>query len=144
MIKVFIVDDDENFVDTLSDTLKEKIEGCEIEVSFSVKDALNKLSKMEKLPDIIISDVAIDDMSGIDFLKLIKSSKRLTGIDVIMVSAKYIEPIDRMEALQNGAVAYFVKPFDIEKIVNERTAELKESNSKLISEIDYRKNIYHY
>jgi DNA-binding response OmpR family regulator len=119
MIKVLIVDDDKNFVDTLSDTLKEKIPGCEIEFSFTVKDALNKLSLMEKIPDIIISDVAIDDMSGIDFLKLIKSSKKLGNIDVIMVSAKYIEPIDRVEALKNGAVAYFVKPFDIEKIVNE-------------------------
>jgi len=119
MIKVFIVDDDKNFVDTLSDTLKEKIENCEIEVFFNVKDALNKLSKIENLPDLIISDVAIEDMSGIDFLKLIKSSKRLSAINVIMVSAKYIEPIDRMEALRNGAVAYFVKPFDIEKIVNE-------------------------
>jgi DNA-binding response OmpR family regulator len=119
MIKVLIVDDDKNFVDTLSNTLKEKIPGCEIEFSFTVKDALNKLSLMEKIPDIVISDVAIDDMSGIDFLKLIKSSKKLGNIDVIMVSAKYIEPIDRVEALKNGAVAYFVKHFDIEKIVNE-------------------------
>jgi len=53
MIKVLIVDDDKNFVDTLSDTLKEKIPGCEIDFSFTVKDALNKLSLMEKIPDYI-------------------------------------------------------------------------------------------
>jgi DNA-binding response OmpR family regulator len=119
MIRVMIVDDDKNFVDTFYDDLKEKLGECEIFVAYSFKEALDILTNHSNLCDVIICDVAVGDMSGIDFLKLIKASEKLKNINVIMISAKYVEPMDRIEALKNGAVAYFVKPFDIEKIANE-------------------------
>jgi len=114
--KILIVDDDKNFIDTLKDSIKEKIES-DIYLSSSVKDAIKYLS--DNIPDIIISDVSLDDMNGMEFLNALKHSNKLKDIPVIMMSAKYIEPHDRINALKAGAVAYYSKPFDVEKLCNE-------------------------
>ena len=72
-----------------------------------------------KSPDIIISDVSLDDMNGMEFLKIVKASAKLKDVPMIMMSAKYIEPVDRVNALKAGAIAYYSKPFDVEKLCNE-------------------------
>ncbi|HOJ86042.1 MAG: response regulator [Elusimicrobiales bacterium] len=115
--KILILDDDLNFVDTLKDSIKEKIGESEILVFSKVKQAVAYLS--ENLADIIISDVSLEDMNGMEFLKIIKTSDKLKDIPVIMMSAKYIEPIDRVNALKSGAAAYYSKPFDVGKLCDE-------------------------
>ncbi|MEF3279500.1 MAG: response regulator [Elusimicrobiota bacterium] len=115
--RILITDDDTNFVDTLKDSIKEKIGDVEISVAKNVGDSLKLLSTYSF--DVIISDVQLEDMHGIEFLKILKNSERLKKTPVIMISGKYIEPIDRVKALKLGAVAYFSKPFDIEKLCDE-------------------------
>lgn len=117
MYKILVVDDDVKFLDSLNDILKEKIKDVEIVCVENVKNALKVLT--EKKFDLIISDVQLADMHGIDFLKIIKTSDKLKNISVIMISAKYIEPMDRTNALKLGAVAYFSKPIDMEKLCGE-------------------------
>lgn len=112
--KMLIVDDDENFIETLKDSLKEKDVSAEIKVSSSAKQSFEILSSY--IPDIIILDVQLGDMHGIDFMKAIKSSKRLNSVPVIFISAKYTEPSDRAAALLVGAKAFFSKPVDIEEL----------------------------
>lgn len=114
---IVIVDDDDNFIDTLKDSVKEKVKDVDIVVFSNVKEALGYISS--KLPDMLILDVNLKEMNGIEFLKMIKSFDKLKDMVIIMVSAKYIEPLDRSNALKLGAVAYYIKPFDIDKLCNE-------------------------
>lgn len=111
MKTVMIIDDDKNFIETLNDGIKENIKDVEIITSSSVKEALVILA--EKKPDLIICDMQLEDMNGFDFLKTIKSSARLKDVPVILISAKYTEPLDRVNALKLGAKGYYVKPVDV-------------------------------
>ncbi len=115
--KIFIVDDDKNFIETLRDSLKEKDINAEIKVSSSARESFETLSSY--VPDIIILDVQLGDMHGMDFMKAIKASKRLNSVPVIFISAKYTEPADRAAALLAGAKAFFSKPVDIEELWKE-------------------------
>ncbi|MBP7796764.1 MAG: response regulator [Elusimicrobiales bacterium] len=124
MNKVLIVDDDTDFIDTLKDSIKERMKNIDVICAKNVKEAISVLT--DNIPDLIISDVQLGDMHGIDFLKIIKNSKKLTSIPVIMISAKYLEPNDRVSALKAGAVAYFSKPFDVEKLCDEIKYYVKE------------------
>ncbi|MEW5950805.1 MAG: response regulator [Elusimicrobia bacterium] len=115
--KILIVDDDKNFIETLKDSLKEKDINAEIKVSSSAKESFELLASY--VPDIIILDVQLGDMHGMDFMKTVKSSKRLSAVPVIFISAKYTEPADRASALLAGAKAFFSKPVDIEELWKE-------------------------
>ncbi|GAB4028307.1 MAG: hypothetical protein Fur0012_00350 [Elusimicrobiota bacterium] len=115
--KILIVDDDKNFIETLKDSLKEKDINAQITVASSAKESFEILSKYA--PDIIILDVQLGDMHGMEFIKALKASKRLTSVPVIFISAKYTEPADRANALLNGAKAFFSKPVDIEELWKE-------------------------
>ncbi|MGC8867312.1 MAG: response regulator [Elusimicrobiales bacterium] len=118
MKRIVVIDDDKNFTDTLRDLLKEKIkEDIEIYVFSNVKDAVIFLSG--ELVDLIILDVHFEGTHGFDFLDMLKKNPRLSAIPVIMVSARYTEPLDRIKAVNMGAVAYFSKPLDIDKLVKE-------------------------
>ncbi|MGC9071040.1 MAG: response regulator [Elusimicrobiales bacterium] len=118
MKRIVVIDDDKNFTDTLRDLLKEKIkEDIEIYVFSNVKDAVIFLSG--ELVDLIILDVHFEGTHGFDFLDMLKKNPRLSAIPVIMVSARYTEPLDRIKAVNMGAVAYFSKPLDIDKLAKE-------------------------
>src|SRR3989339_754777 len=102
---ILIVDDDKNFIETLKDGLKLK----ELEVSVAVAEtahqALAVLSKT--VPSLIILDVQLPDMHGVELLRTIKDSARLKKVPVVFISAKYTEPADRAEAVLAGGVSFF-------------------------------------
>ncbi|MCG2725492.1 MAG: response regulator [Elusimicrobia bacterium] len=117
MIKILIIDDDKNFIDTLEDSFKMKDVNAEIMVAKSAKEGLKALSK--SIPSIIVLDVQLPDMHGIEFLKIIKESRKFKNIPVIFISAKYTEPSDRADAMLNGASSFFSKPVDIDVLWTE-------------------------
>lgn len=115
MKKILIIDDDENFISTLRDSLSEKFKNnLEIYVFTTVKDAIIFIS--ENVVDLIILDVHLEGMHGFEFLEMIKKNPKYSSIPVIMMSARYVEPLDRIKAINMGATSYFSKPIDIEKL----------------------------
>ncbi|MDT8286252.1 MAG: response regulator [Elusimicrobiales bacterium] len=116
-IKLLIVDDDKNFIETLEDGLRLKQVDAEIVVAKSAREGLDELAK--RPPSLIILDVQLPDMHGIEFMKVIKDSARLKDVPIIFISAKYTEPADRAEAVLGGAAAFFSKPIDIEELWKE-------------------------
>lgn len=118
MKKILIIDDDKNFTDTLKDSLKERVkEKAEIHVFSNVKDAIVFLS--DNSVDVIILDVHLEGMHGFEFLEMLKKNPKYSAIPVIMMSARYVEPLDRIKAVNMGASAYFAKPIDIDKLSKE-------------------------
>ena len=113
-ISVLIIDDDKNFIDTLKDGMKLKEPEAEISVAGSAREALDTLSR--SVPSVIVLDVQLPDIHGIEFLRVLRDSPKLKKTPVIFISAKYTEPADRSEAMLAGAEAFFSKPISIEEL----------------------------
>lgn len=116
-MNILIVDDDNNFIDTLEDGLRLKSVDAEIRVAKSAREALDALAAA--VPSIIILDIQLPDMHGVEFLRVIRESGRLKKVPVIFISARYTEPADRSEAMLAGAGAFFSKPVDVEELWKE-------------------------
>ncbi|HAT72423.1 MAG TPA: hypothetical protein DCS63_06370 [Elusimicrobia bacterium] len=116
-MNILIVDDDKNFIDTLEDGLKLKNVDAGITVAKSAREALDALAAA--VPSLIVLDIQLPDMHGVEFLRVIRESARLKKVPVVFISAKYTEPADRSEAMLAGAGAFFSKPIDIDELWKE-------------------------
>lgn len=114
---ILIVDDDKNFIDTLEDGLKLKNVDVEITVARSAHEAIEALAV--SVPAIIVLDVQLPDMHGVELMRTIKDAERFKTVPVIFISAKYTEPADRSEAMLAGGGSFFSKPVDIDELWTE-------------------------
>ncbi len=78
---------------------------------------------INKLPDIVITDVIMPEMNGLELCKNIKANIKISHIPILMLSAKALVA-DRVEGIDSGADIYLSKPFDMDV--------LKSSLSQLI------------
>jgi DNA-binding response OmpR family regulator len=88
-----------------------------VTVAKSAREALDALAAA--VPSIIILDIQLPDMHGVEFLRVIRGSARLKKVPVVFISAKYTEPADRSEAMLAGAGAFFSKPVGIDELWKE-------------------------
>ncbi|MFI5252730.1 MAG: sigma-54-dependent transcriptional regulator [Bacteroidota bacterium] len=106
---IFIVEDDELARKLLEQTIH-KHWGYTVKSFPSGEECLQHI---DDLPDLILSDIIMPGMSGIDLLKEIK--RRNSELPVIMLSAQ--DRIDvALETIKLGAIDYFCKPLDIQKL----------------------------
>ena len=107
---VLVVDDEELTLRTLSRGLRQ--DGFEVFVSASGEDAL-KVFQEEK-PDLVILDIVLPGMDGVEVLRRLKESTPATI--VIMMSAYHL--VDRaVEAMKLGAYDYLIKPFHLADVI---------------------------
>lgn len=82
------------------------------------EDGLSFYQKVQKKqPQLVILDVMLPKMNGIDLLKKMKSNPQLSKIPVIMATAKG-EEYDKVTALDLGADYYLTKPFGIMELIS--------------------------
>lgn len=112
---VLLVDDDAHFRETLTDAMS--LKDVRVESAGNVADA--KLALADRLPSVILLDVQLPDVSGVELCRQLKRDPRTKGVPVVMLSAKYTEPADRAEGLLTGADAYLSKPINIEALQDE-------------------------
>ena len=118
-LKVLVVDDDDSMLDYLSDSLKHNYK---IITARNGKEGL-KLA-VSQMPDLIITDVVMPEMDGIQLVKTLKGNSLVSHIPIIMLSGKN-KLQDRMMGLDTGADSYLPKPFYM--------SELKSLMSNLIN-----------
>jgi len=104
-IRVLLVDDDDSMLDYLTDSLKHSYK---IITARNGKEGL-KLA-VSQMPDLIITDVVMPEMDGIQMVKALKGNTLVSHIPVIMLSGKN-KLQDRMLGLDTGADSYLPKPF---------------------------------
>jgi DNA-binding NtrC family response regulator len=107
--KVLIVDDEEVFAKTLAERLS--MRDYKVAVAFNGKDALDKIGKQNM--DVVILDVSMPGMDGIEALREIKKIKPLTEVIMLTGHATIETAIDGMKL---GAMDYLIKPCDMEDL----------------------------
>ena len=118
--KVMLVDDQESFVEPLCKRLLKR--DFTVSVAFNGAEALEKLAENSNI-DVIVLDVKMPGMDGIDVLKAIKTKYPL--IEVIMLTG-HATVESAIEGMKQGAIDYLMKPCEIDVLV----AKVQEAKSK--------------
>ncbi|HSI67986.1 MAG TPA: response regulator transcription factor [Planococcus sp. (in: firmicutes)] len=120
--RILIVEDEKNIARVLE--LELTFEGYEIGVAYTGSEALIQFREREW--DLILLDLMLPEIHGLDVLKRIRSSD--TSIPVILLTAKN-DVKDKVAGLDLGANDYVTKPFEIEELLARIRACLRSSAS---------------
>jgi two-component system phosphate regulon response regulator PhoB len=104
--KILVVEDEEDILELLTFNLQK--EGYQIIGSAAGEDGLRIAG--EELPDLIILDLMLPGMDGLDVCRLLKSDHKTAHIPIVMLTAKS-EETDVVTGLELGADDYVTKPF---------------------------------
>ena len=118
---LLIVEDNAQLREYLVSILSEKYH-----ILFAADGAEGLKIAKEAIPDLILSDIAMPRLSGIELCKTIKSDVLTSHIPVILLTAK-TSTSDIVEGIETGADAYLTKPFDVNhlKVTIQKTIELR-------------------
>jgi len=125
---VLLVDDEVPFVETMTKRLLKR--DLNVNTAFSGKEALEVLDK-NRNTDVVILDVKMPGMDGIETLGEIKKSYPLTEV-VMLTGHGTIE--SAIEGMKRGAYDYLLKPCDIEQLmlkVGEATQKKRNHEEKI-------------
>jgi len=107
-LKILLADDNISLLRFVADLLSEEYE---IITACDGKKALELSRKV--LPDLVISDIMMPEMDGVELCKCLKEDIRTSHIPVILLTAKTSDE-DQLSGYQSGADAYISKPFNYE------------------------------
>lgn len=110
-LRLLIVDDNLDMCEVLHDVFKNTYE---VQLAYNGQEALEKA--LQHMPDMIISDVMMPVMDGLQLCDTIKKDVRLSHIPVLLLSAK-AEVEDKTQGYRVEADAYCTKPFNQEELV---------------------------
>ena len=113
---VLIVDDDPDYLELINRILE--TEGYTTDRARDGLEALNHLfaDKDRPLPSLILLDMRMPNVHGIDFCRVVRRNVNTRDIPIIIISAVAHEK-DVKEGLESGANAYLTKPFDTEELL---------------------------
>jgi two-component system response regulator GlrR len=109
--RILLVDDDPGLLRLLS--IRLRAESYEVEAVESAEAALGALPRFR--PDLVITDLRMDKMDGIDLLKEIQRQR--PGLCVVLLTAHGTIP-DAVEATQSGAFGFLTKPVDKQQLLD--------------------------
>ncbi|HDN2378449.1 TPA: response regulator transcription factor [Clostridioides difficile] len=119
--KILVVDDKEGIITLLKDYFE--MNGYEVYTAQSGKDALKKISKN---PDIILLDINMPEIDGIEVCNRIRD---YISCPILFLTAR-IENTDKINGFRAGADDYIVKPFDLDELGARVSAHLRREQRK--------------
>jgi len=122
--KVLLVDDEADFLDTLSERMRDR--GMDVSTTTSAEDALKKLDAESY--DAIVLDLMMPEMDGLELLKAIKKKK--PELQVILLTG-YATVGKGIEAMKLGAVDFLEKPADL-KVLTEKIKEAQANKMVIV------------
>ena len=109
---IFVVEDEKPIQELLQYNLEK--EGFKVSSSVNGEAALETIK--EKIPDLILLDWMLPDLSGIKICQYLKQDKTVKDIPIIMLTAKGEEE-DKVKGLNTGAEDYITKPFSFPELL---------------------------
>ena len=126
---VLLVEDEPAQRSVLSYNLK--AEGFQVVETDNGEDAL--LLTRENMPDLIVLDWMIPQVSGIEVCRRLKVSNDTKSIPIIMLSARS-EELDRVRGLETGADDYVVKPYSVIELIARVKAQMRRLRAAAVGE----------
>jgi DNA-binding response OmpR family regulator len=118
---VIVVEDEADAAEMFAEMMR--VNGFRVIKSFSSGPAINLIAT--EMPDVVILDVMMPDISGLEVLKFMRREPNLAKIPVIVISAKSM-PADIKTGMDAGASVYLTKPVGF--------LELKQAVEKVIAD----------
>lgn len=130
---ILIIDDEENMRGTLSDILEDS--GYCVASIAKGKDAFELIKKKDF--DIVMVDIKLSDMNGIEILR---ATKEINPETAIIMMTGYASTESAIDALNKGAYAYVTKPFNLDEvkaIIKKALKEIRllQENKKLVEDL---------
>ena len=122
---VLLIEDEKNIVELVKYNLEQ--EG--FRVSTALKGDLGLEQARRGKPDLIILDLMLPEIDGLEICKILKQNEKTSSIPIIMLTAKG-EETDRIVGLEVGAADYVTKPFSPRELVARVKAVLRRGKEK--------------
>ncbi|AFZ53563.1 response regulator transcription factor [Cyanobacterium aponinum] len=130
--KILLVDDEPGIRESVQAYLSCN-DDWDVKVASNAKEAWDKIQ--EDIPDLIISDIMMPEVDGLQFLAQLRQDSRYSNVPVVFLTAKGMTS-DRIEGYTAGCDAYLPKPFDpdeLEAIVANLLAKQRNSKDNKVS-----------
>ena len=125
MSKILIVDDEQDIVELISYNLEK--EGFSTIKAYDGVSVFNVITT--KKPDLLILDLMLPGMNGLDICKKIRANPATADLPIIMLTAKGDE-LDKIIGLEIGADDYITKPFSVKELVARVRTILRRSQDR--------------
>src|SRR6187399_1356462 len=123
---ILVIEDEKDLVAALEYNLER--EGYQTRSSLTGRGGL-ELADQDPVPDAVVLDLMLPDISGIEVCRQLRVNKRTQHVPVLMLTAKG-EEIDRVVGFEVGADDYVVKPFSVRELVLRIRATLRRNEGK--------------
>ncbi len=136
---IFAVDDEEDILELLRMNLER--EGYKVTCIEAGEECVKKAR--EKIPDLILLDLMLPGIDGLDVCKILKSESKTRHIPIIMITAKG-EESDIVTGLELGADDYITKPFSMKVLMARVKSVLRKGSASAetgAQEVIKRKNL---
>ena len=134
MKTILIVEDEKDLRFNLQEMLESA--GYNVLSAINGNEALELTSHIE--PDLILSDIRMPDMDGIELLKNLQENSSTANIPFIFLTAK-VEMQDLRDGMVLGADDYLMKPYKIDDVLNAVNSRLKKKENYLKTVNDFKK-----
>jgi CheY-like chemotaxis protein len=126
---VIVVEDEPDAAELFAEMMR--VSGFRVFKTYSSTPAISLINKEQ--PDVVILDIMMPDISGLEVLRFMRRDPQLKDIPVIVVSARSM-PSDIKEGLEAGATIYLTKPvgyLDLKKSVDQVMQEGQSHSSSM-------------
>lgn len=123
-VHIYIVEDDKNIREIEMFALKNS--GYAVEEFENAKSFFSRT--VEKVPDLVLLDIMLPDMDGLEIVKKLRSRPDTVRVPIILVTAKTTE-LDKVKGLDIGADDYLTKPFGVMELISRVKALLRRSRA---------------
>ncbi len=111
---IMIVDDDENIRNLLDQFFKEN--KYQTKLASSSIEAIQKMDN--EYPDLILLDIMMPGMDGIEFAKILKNKEDTSHIPIYFITARSDSEENMQEAYSTGVEGYIKKPFRLSELLD--------------------------
>ena len=123
-VHIYIVEDDKNIREIEMFALKNS--GYAVEEFENAKSFFSRSA--EKVPDLVLLDIMLPDMDGLEIVKKLRSRPDTVRVPIILVTAKTTE-LDKVKGLDIGADDSLTKPFGVMELISRVKALLRRSRA---------------